>query len=97
MLSCDSPDWCLKNKEPLLFKMLYAMDGNNSLQHVLRWSSSGDDDEILGPLCEHQNFQQVPGDHYLSRDYVDKWATRVLQEMMGVDPGAVGGFTDQIT
>ena len=77
--------------------MLYAMDGNNSLRHVLHRSSSGDDDESLGPSCEHQNSQQVLGDCYLSRDYVDKWATGVLQEMMGVDPGTVGGFTDQST
>jgi len=105
VLGRNLPDWrlkhvcpaCykLKNEEPLLFKMLYTIDGNDSLRRILRRSSSGDDDESLGPSCEHQNSRQVPGDHYLSRDYVDKWAAGVLQEMIGVNPDAVGGLIDQ--
>ena len=75
--------------------MLYAMDSNDLLQCILCWSSSGDGDNALGPSCEHQNSWQVPGNRYLSRDYVDKWAMGVLQEMMGVNPDAVGGLDDQ--
>jgi len=98
-LGRDSPDWrlkhacpaCtykLKNEHPLLFKMLYAMDGNDSLRRVLRRSPS-DDDESLGASCEHTSDQQVPGDCYLSREYVDKWAEGVLQDMMSADSSAV--------
>jgi hypothetical protein len=62
--------------------MLYTMDGNDSLRRVLRRSPS-DDDETLGASCEHTGDRQVPGDHYLSREYVDKWAEGVLQDMNG--------------
>jgi hypothetical protein len=64
------------------------MDGNDSLRRVLRRSPS-DDDETLGASCEHTGDRQVPGDRYLSREYVDKWAEGVLQDMMGEDTSAV--------
>jgi len=69
--------------------MLYTQDGNDSLRRILRRSPSDNDDESLGPSCEHTGSRQVPGDRYLSREYVDKWAEGVLQDMMGENPSAV--------
>ena len=100
----DSPDWhlkhacpaCtykLKNEQPLLFKMLYTMDGNDSLRWILRQSTSQDDDGTLGPLSELPSACKVPGDRYLSHEDVDKWAAGVLQEMMGKDTDSVRNFT----
>jgi len=63
--------------------MLYAIDGNDSLKRIIRRSSSQDDDDsTLQPSSELPSSRTVPGDRYLSREYVDKWAKDVLQEMM---------------
>jgi hypothetical protein len=63
--------------------MLYAIDGNDSLKRIIRRSSSQDDnDSTLQPSSELPSSRTVPGDRYLSREYVDKWAKDVLQEMM---------------
>ncbi|KAF7967191.1 hypothetical protein HWV62_35590 [Athelia sp. TMB] len=93
----DSPDWRLRHACPactyklegepdLVFKMLTTFDGNNSLRRILRRSTSQDDDGTLGPSSELPTTQRVPGDRYLSREYVDKWAKERLEEMMGADP-----------
>jgi len=99
-LGRDSPDWrlrhacpaCtykLKNEQPLIFKMLYTMDGNDSLRRILRRSGSQDDDGALGPSSELPSSRSVPGDRYLSREDVDRWADGVLQDMMGEDKDSV--------
>ena len=62
--------------------MLYTMDGNDSLRRILRRSTSQDDDGTLGPSSELPSTRNVPGDRYLSREDVNKWADGVLQEMM---------------
>jgi hypothetical protein len=77
------------NEKPLLFKMLYTMDGNDSLRRILRRSASQDDSGTLGPSSELPSTRHVPGDRYLSREDVDKWADGVLQEMMGKDTDSV--------
>lgn len=98
-LQRDSPNWRLKHacpactykledEQPLLFTMLYTMDGNDSLRRIIRRSSSDNDDETPGPSCELPSTREVSGDRYLSRQYVDKWANGVVQDMMG-------NFTDE--
>jgi hypothetical protein len=93
-LKRDSPDWrlkhacpaCtykLKDEAPLVFKMLYTIDGNDSLKRVLRREPSEDDGETVGPSSELPSNQKVNGDYYLSRGEVDKWVDGVVQEMMG--------------
>jgi hypothetical protein len=72
--------------------MLYAMDGNDSLRRVLRRTVSQDDEETLGPSSELPTSLKVSGDRYLSREYVDKWAAGVLQDMMSEDKDSVRGF-----
>ena len=69
--------------------MLYTMDGNDSLRRILRRSTSQDDDRTLGPSSELPSTHSVPGDQYLSREDVDKWADGVLQEMMDEDADSV--------
>ena len=64
--------------------MLYTMDGNDSLKRIIRHSPSQDDDSSTpGPSSELPSSQKAPGDRYLPREYIDKWAKDVLQEMMG--------------
>ena len=74
--------------------MLYTMDRNNSLRRILRRTASQDDDGTLGPSSELPSSRTVPGDRYLSREEVDKWAAGVLQEMMGEDTDLVRNSVD---
>lgn len=69
--------------------MLYTMDGNDSLRRILRRSTSQDDDGTLGPSSELPSTRNVPGDRYLSREDVNKWADGVLQEMMDENTDSV--------
>jgi len=103
-LNRDSPDWrlrhacpaCtykLKDEAPLVFKMLYTIDGNDSLKRVLRREVlEEDDDENVGPSSELPSTQKVDGDYYLSREEVDKWVDGVVQEMMGDETDIVSFY-----
>jgi hypothetical protein len=66
-----------------MYKMLYTVDGNDSLKRALRRQASEDEDGEVGPSSELPSNMKVPGDYYLSREYVDKWVDGVVQEMMG--------------
>jgi hypothetical protein len=94
-LQRDAPDWrlrhacpaCtykLRDEQPLRFSMLLSMDGNDSLKRVVKRSTvEGDNsDETLGPSSELPTSQSVPGDRYLSREYVNKWAANTLDDAM---------------
>ncbi|KAH7904896.1 hypothetical protein BJ138DRAFT_1138426 [Hygrophoropsis aurantiaca] len=90
----DSPDWRLKHACPactyelkgeskLTFKLLYAMDGNDSLKRVVRRLSSEDDgDSETPPSSELTTTQRVAGDRYISRDFVDKFAKDAPGDIM---------------
>ncbi|KAG1841143.1 hypothetical protein DFJ58DRAFT_666711 [Suillus subalutaceus] len=80
----DSPDWRLKHacpactytltdEEKLHFKILYAMDGNDSLKRILR-RSLDDDDDSLGLSSELPTGQVLVSDRYLSRNFVEQFA-----------------------
>ncbi|KAG0698993.1 hypothetical protein DFH29DRAFT_983677 [Suillus ampliporus] len=84
----DMPDWCLKHTCPsctyelqdeqsLRLRLLYAMDGNDSLKWIL-CRTIGMDDDNIGPSSELPTPQQVSGDQYLTREYVDQWSREVL-------------------
>ncbi|KAG1869718.1 hypothetical protein C8R48DRAFT_746887 [Suillus tomentosus] len=86
-LCCDSPDWRLKHvcpactyelvdEEDLTFKLLYAMDGNDSLKRVLR-RSLDHDGESLGPSSELPTGQQLTSDRYLPRTFVNQFASDI--------------------
>ncbi|KAG1881001.1 hypothetical protein F4604DRAFT_1879890 [Suillus subluteus] len=86
-LQRDSPDWRLKHACPactylltdedqLRFKMLYAMDGNDSLKRVIRRSLNDDDDNnnTPGTSSELPTGQLFVSDRYLARDFVDQFS-----------------------
>ncbi|KAG1760782.1 hypothetical protein EDD22DRAFT_980489 [Suillus occidentalis] len=88
-LQRDSPDWRLKHACPactylltdedqLRFKMLYAMDGNDSLKRVIRRSLNDDDDDdnnnTPGTSSELPTSQLFISDRYLARDFVDQFS-----------------------
>lgn len=66
---------------PLLFDMLWAMDGNNSLKRIL-WRSAGpaDGTSTPGPSSERKDSRTVPGDLYISREDVDNWVKGMIEE-----------------
>jgi hypothetical protein len=83
-LQHDSPDWRLKhacpactyiltNEEQLCFKILYAMDRNDSLKQILQCSLDNDDNS-LGISSELPTAQLLVSDHYLSRNFMDQFA-----------------------
>jgi hypothetical protein len=65
--------------------MLYTMDGNDSLKRVLRRTQVDGDDgaPVLGPSSELPSTRIISNDRYLTREYIDKWAKGVVQEMLG--------------
>ncbi|KAG2126322.1 hypothetical protein DEU56DRAFT_872938 [Suillus clintonianus] len=82
VLNRNTPDWRLKHACPsctytladedqLTFKLLYAMDGNDSLKRILQRTLGVDDEDTQS--SELPTTQQVRGDRYLPRDYVNSW------------------------
>lgn len=69
----------LKEEASLLFDILWAMDGNDSLRRFIRRSAPVDgDSSIPGPSCERTDTRHVTGDMYISRDDVNKWAREAV-------------------
>ncbi|KAJ7260849.1 hypothetical protein B0H12DRAFT_1013808 [Mycena haematopus] len=105
-LGRDSPDWRLKNacpaclykledEPPLKLPLLATMDGNNSLSRFERREREEvyEDGELAVPGAskERRDDREVPGDYYLPREEVDKWAKEGLEELMkGFVPNAEG-------
>ncbi|KAG1770797.1 hypothetical protein EV702DRAFT_1202270 [Suillus placidus] len=89
VLNRNTPDWRLKHacpsctytladEEHLTFKLLYAMDGNDSLKRILRRTLGVDYEDIQS--SELPTTQQVRGDQYLPRDYVNSWGNGRQEE-----------------
>ncbi|KAG0708391.1 hypothetical protein DFH29DRAFT_1045059 [Suillus ampliporus] len=89
VLNRNTPDWHLKHacpsctytladEEQLTFKLLYAMDGNDLLKHILRRTLGVDDEDTQS--SELPTTQQVRGDRYLPRDYVNSWGNGHQEE-----------------
>ncbi|KAL0564922.1 hypothetical protein V5O48_017110, partial [Marasmius crinis-equi] len=87
-LGRDSKDWRLANACPccmykvvgeqsLLFSMLFAMDGNNSLKRMKRLEGVFDEHGAkvasAGPSIEHPDSRAVSSDFYLTRQEVDRF------------------------
>jgi hypothetical protein len=84
-LQRNSPDWRLKHacpactyeledEEELTFRLLYAMDGNDSLKRVLRRSLDHHADDCVAPSSEVPTGQQFTSDRYLPRAFVDQYS-----------------------
>ncbi|KAI6038118.1 hypothetical protein EDC04DRAFT_2868505 [Pisolithus marmoratus] len=80
-LHCDTPDWHLKNACPtctytlkdepdLKLKMLFAMDGNDSLKHISR-EAIGSYEYTTNGLGEWF----IGDDHYLTQSFIDQFGT----------------------
>ncbi|KAF8331785.1 hypothetical protein F5887DRAFT_1063958 [Amanita rubescens] len=90
-LNRDGPLWRIKNACPacsyqlhgekeLTFSVLTTMDGNNSLKRMRRDLKSEDDFEVDERRHERPDSRATPGDYYLTREEVDKWAKGVIEE-----------------
>ncbi|KAJ7931854.1 hypothetical protein B0H13DRAFT_1593802, partial [Mycena leptocephala] len=101
-LGRDAPDWRLKNccpaytyklegEQKLIFSMLTTMDGNDSLERILRKDRTFDKE---GNPTRGKSQRPDPraadagGTYWLHRDSVDEWAKEVLdvQVEMSDDP-----------
>lgn len=71
----------LKNEPMLVFNILWAMDGNDSLKRRIRRSPKDEGGEP-GPSIERIDTRSIGGEIYLSRDDVNKWA----REQVGPPP-----------
>ena len=58
------------------------MDGNDSLKRILRREYNPATGERDGPSQERADSRSIPGDVYIPRDEVDRWAKEVMQEAM---------------
>lgn len=90
--ACPACTYTLKDEDPLQFKLLYTMDGNDSLKRVLKKVARDDseylDDDNDAPLprsAELPSTQSVGGDRYLTRDYVNSFAGDSSVDMLSVD------------
>ncbi|KAJ7066287.1 hypothetical protein C8F01DRAFT_1208564 [Mycena amicta] len=86
-LGRDTPNWRLKNACPCcLYKLegepafeipfMATCDGNNSLSRFHRREREVDEEGVYAPGAsrERDDNRVVPGDYYISREDVDKWA-----------------------
>ncbi|KIN95760.1 hypothetical protein M404DRAFT_934427, partial [Pisolithus tinctorius Marx 270] len=91
-LSRTSNDWCLqhacpactyelKDKPCLKFKILYAMDSNDSLKRILCRIAEDEDSHELPTT------QKVPTTRYLSREFVDSFAQSAPIQSTSKDTG----------
>ncbi|KAI6120246.1 hypothetical protein EDD16DRAFT_1692367 [Pisolithus croceorrhizus] len=85
VLQWDSEDWHLKHacaactykltdKPKLKFKLLYAMDGNDSLKHVLQCLPDEITDNYPPLSCDLPTGQIITSSCYLWHEYVDRFA-----------------------
>ncbi|KAJ7781733.1 hypothetical protein DFH07DRAFT_728833 [Mycena maculata] len=101
-LGRDTPNWRLKNACPAcLYKLegeprlyipfMYTMDGNNSLSRYEiceKEEVHEDGTTSAGALKELRDDRVVPGDYYLPREEVNKWAKEGLDGLLkGFVPG----------
>ena len=72
---CPACTYVLKDEETLTFKLLYAMDGNDSLKCVVRREVEEDTEANLpAPSLEVQTGLRLPTSSlYLSQSYVDRF------------------------
>ncbi|KAJ7872565.1 hypothetical protein B0H13DRAFT_2349438 [Mycena leptocephala] len=109
-LGRSTPNWRLKNACPAcLYKLegepaleipiLTTVDGNNSLsRYELREREEVCEDGSTAPGAskERPDNRTVPGDYYLSREEVNKWAKEGLEDLMkGFDPGPEHGDEEE--
>ncbi|KIK35300.1 hypothetical protein CY34DRAFT_26644 [Suillus luteus UH-Slu-Lm8-n1] len=89
-LNRNSSDWNLRNmcpcctyelegEPPMIFRLLYTMDGNDSFKRVCH-QLMGADGDYTGPSIKLPTTQQVGNNQYLACDYVNMWANAAEDE-----------------
>ncbi|KAJ7226507.1 hypothetical protein B0H12DRAFT_1205258 [Mycena haematopus] len=94
-LGRDAPNWRLKNACPCcLYKLegepclkipfMCTFDGNNSLSRYEKREKLEDEDGVHAPgaSTERLDNRVAPGDYYLPREEVDKWAKDGVDDLM---------------
>jgi hypothetical protein len=96
VLGRDAPNWRLKNacapcmyklegEPPLEIPFMCTFDGNNSLSRFEtreREEDLVDGTSVPGASKERGDDRVAPGDYYLPRDQVNKWAKEGMDELM---------------
>ncbi|KAF8327310.1 hypothetical protein F5887DRAFT_1083856 [Amanita rubescens] len=81
--TCPACSYKLHGEEDLRFKMLVAMDGNNSLKRLRRTGGVKNGMDVRRSRCALPDSRTAPGDYYLSREEVNKWVKDVHQKKRG--------------
>jgi hypothetical protein len=90
--ACPACMYKLENELSLIFDILWAMDGNDSLKQVIRRSPAVDGDPNPGPSREQTDTRHMSGDMYISQEDVDKWAQEVTSQAMAAVEGVSSIF-----
>ncbi|KXN91215.1 hypothetical protein AN958_02171 [Leucoagaricus sp. SymC.cos] len=81
--ACPACTYKLEGKPDLIFEMLIAMDGNNSLKQVLCWETTFDrEGNAIHNNIEIQDERDISEDYYLSHECVDRWVKDHVQDAM---------------
>ncbi|KAJ3558554.1 hypothetical protein NP233_g11487 [Leucocoprinus birnbaumii] len=92
--ACPACTYKLEGEPPLVHELLFTMDGNDSLKRVIRkdtYEDLDDPNRDQAPILiskEAMDSQRVPGDYYLEREMVDRWAKDHVMEALregGID------------
>ncbi|KAG6840081.1 hypothetical protein C0991_009107 [Blastosporella zonata] len=90
--ACPACTYKLENEGNLMFKLLFTMDGNDSLKWLRNASKPIPSDETtklaLGKSKSRHDSRTVPGNRYLTREEVDRWAKAALEETLAHDSPA---------
>jgi hypothetical protein len=78
----------IKEEMSLLFDLLWAQDGNNSLKQII-WRSHSDDKNPNnpGPSSKRTDTRRVLGDMYIPREDVNKWACELVEKVKSASEG----------
>lgn len=84
----------LKDKPSLIFDILWAMDGNDSLKRIVQRAAAVDGDlGVPGPSCEETDTRHVMSNMYISREDVNKWARELVAKAKVASEGVSFIFT----
>jgi hypothetical protein len=81
--TCPACSYKLHDEKDLILKTLITMDGNNSLKRLGRTAEAKNETDVRRDRCALPDSRRAPGDYYISREEVDKWAKEVLSKKRG--------------
>lgn len=74
----------LEGEAKLVYHILFCMDGNDSLKCIM-WSvqKTNLEDDELAQSAEREDSRKDSLDYFLTRETVDKWASDVVDKIVG--------------